>query len=260
MVRLVRNLLGLPFEVLGGLLGMLGVPATVSLLKAAWWLNGNGSTALKALAQLRRHLGHEAALLQAHAWLASRPRPEVAAYAGLLHLEENELGEAGACLEQGRQLGRDRDGNLELLEYLLACMGPDPAAAEQAARDMESRRDLNSTTRKLILERRLWQELVARRLDAVRDYARRLLEVSVNPQASVALWAVCRAEGHDRQAERHLLDAAMPEPQCWYFRYIAAEAVGADTEAAEALQRLREADRGLADRAEAARAFREARG
>ena len=179
---------------------------------------------------------------------------ELATFAGLLHLEAGEADDARVCLELGKQLGVDRDGNLELLEYVLAGLDPDPDAAGRLARQLEPRRDLNSVTRKMVLEERLWQELLARRYDRAEQYARLLIEVAHNAQAQLALWAVCTAAGRTREAAGHLTAANLRQPHCWYFGYLAAGAIDAEKEAASAIAQLQEASLALAAKARAAAA------
>jgi len=251
MIRLIRSLIGLPLEVLGGVLAVLGVPACVGLLTAAWWINGNPRTAVRALAQVRRHEGPDAAREQAQSWLARRCHSELAAFAGLLYLDADELTAAEACLDLGRQIGPDADGNLELLEYHLAARSGDPTAAGRLARQLEPRRDLNALTRRLVLEERLWQELLARRYDAAGEYGRHLLEVANDPQASMAMWAVETARGRPQRAAENLAAATMPEPQYSFYRYLAATAVDDRAAVDEALARLGETDPMLVQRARA---------
>lgn len=250
MIHLVRSLLALPFQVLGGVLAAFGVPAGMSLLKAAWWISGSGATGVRALAQVKRYEGGEAALTQARDWLSRRPRVELAAFTGLLLLDGGRLDEARDCLRQGGRLGADREGNLELLEVLLAYRDPDPAVIEELARRLEPRRDLNGLVRKLVLEERMWQEVLARRFDAARDYAEHLLAVGRDAQASLAMWALETRRGRGPEAARHFVAArGIPSPHGAYLRYLAAASIDAATYAEEALAELAEADPALVEKA-----------
>ncbi len=249
LVRWVAKALSLPFQWLGELAGMVSPSASAPLLKAAWFISGDGAVAMQALVAVQRAMGPVAARLQAVAWMQNRPRPGVAAYAGLMALDAGDEGEAKDLLARGRTLGDDKASMLDLLEYMIANRSGDPGAEIEMARRLQSRKDLSPYLTKLILSALLLDALMAGRHDEADQRADHLLEVEDVPVAHMAKWALAMGRGDRPQADRHLARATMPPEQKLYYQVLGYRAVGLDALAEEALAALREGQPSLAEQA-----------
>jgi hypothetical protein len=223
---------------------------SVPVLKAAWWMGGDGSVAAAALSGLRRDLGPEAARAQAAHWMARRPQAEIAGAAGALALEANDLPAAEAFLARGRAAGRDRSGMLDTVDFFVTSLRGTPGEAADVARRFEARRDLPPVASRVLLSTVLWDNLRRGRFDEARRRAKHLLEVEDLPLAHLALWALAKRDGRPREAARHLARATLPTPQCLRYMFQGALAIGADDEAAEFIARLRDLDIALAAQCE----------
>jgi len=240
LVRWIRKALSLPFLWLGELAGMVNTPASVPLLKAAWHISGDGAVAMQALAAVGKTMGPAGARLHAAVWMQSRPRPGIAAYGGLIALEEGDTDEAKGLLAWGRMLGDDKAGMLDLLEYMLANRSGDADAEIELARRLELRKDLSPYLSKLVLSELLLDALMAGRHDEADRRADHLLEVEDVPVARMVKWALAMGRGDRPQADGHLAGAAMPPEQKLYYQALGYRAVGLEAEAAEVLAELRE--------------------
>lgn len=241
MIRLLRSLLALPFRLPGGLLLSLGMPIGFRLLRAAWWIGGDGGVAAILVNHILKTAGPDAALSAAENWMASRPRVEIAALAGLLCLQTERRDEARSHLDSGRQLGSDPDGSLDLLELLLAMHGDDDALAAELLARFEARNDLSATVRKLVINERMWQTLLTKDFGRAAQYADRLLAVADDPQASLAMWAIDQQAGRTDRARQHLAGAAAMDPvQRLHRQYLCCVAIGLTEEAQNILAEMSE--------------------
>ena len=143
IVRLVAWLISLPLLWAGQLASLFKLPVAVPLLEAAWRIGGDGYVANAALANRRRYESTEAVLAKASDWLAQRPCPQIAAYAGLVAMTEGDLDTAQQLLARGRELGDEPRGSLDLLEACLVCKSDDKAAGDELVARWASRRDLS---------------------------------------------------------------------------------------------------------------------
>lgn len=253
---LVRKTISLPFQWLGQLAAMFGVPFGVDLLKMAWKIGGAGATAGLALAAIRKHHGEAAAGAQAGAWMNARPRPEIAVVAGFAAVWDGDLNSARDYLRRGRQAGKDRTGVLELLEMIIATHTGPGEAAEVAGR-LEARHDLSASVSKLVLHKVLWSDLLAGRFGPARARADHLLAVAEDPVARMALWALELGEGRERQAGGHLGRAGLMSAESrLQYECLGYAAVGRNGEARAKLDQLRQANAGAARYVELALAGR----
>ena len=134
ILRWIGRLLAAPLLWLGELVGWVA-PAPAGLcFTFAWWLSGDGEAANRALAAAAKTYGEEAALAQAVHWMQGRPHPAIAAYSGLLALQNGHVDIAWQLLEAGKPLGTDRQGRLELLEWLLTSGTGDGSAVQNGWR------------------------------------------------------------------------------------------------------------------------------
>ena len=249
MIRLLRRLLSLPLLWLGRLTGLLRLPVTVGLLKAAWTVGRDGQVGRLALVRMGEHMGRPAARAQAARWLARWPCPEIAAWAGLVALEDGDTEAAAACLSRGREIGDDPGGMLELLELMLAYRRDDAEALRELAASLERRRDLSPVVRKLVLEELMWQAMLDHRLEEAGRRARFLLEVEDNPAAHMVLWALAKKAGRVHESARHLAATeGLSGPGRLYYRCLANLAIGETEEAGRDLAELRQRDQAMAGR------------
>lgn len=246
LVRSIRTLLSLPFLWVGGGLAMLKVAPALSFLTAAWLIGGKGEVARQALAFLLTTRGQAAALARAEAWMRRRPRVEIAAFAGLLAVDDDPDA-ARAYLERCGELGEDRKGMVEILEFFVAIHQGDPAKTNEVVARLGRRNDLPPILTKQILTRQLWERLASREFPEARRRATHLLDVDENPSAHMALWALERHEGREVSAETHLrLAAKMPQAQRLHSQCLGSLAIGKPNEAGTYLAELREIDPDLA--------------
>ena len=245
LVDLVRRLLALPLLLAGRLLALISPPSSVALYRAAWGVNGDGQTAVLALQALHKHFGPEPALAAALAWMDRRPRPDIAAFAGLLALQSGDPQSAADWLERGRQAGRDALGNLELLEYVLDARTR-PAASTDLARDLALRRDLPPQLSRLIHEELLWDEMFTARFDDARGRARRLLAIQDLPSAIAAMWALAEHDGRRDAAAFAQQLAAAPQPVRLYWQCLGSYAIGRHERGREIHAELRDYSEPLA--------------
>lgn len=251
LIRAITVLLALPFLWIGRLLSSLRLPLGLPLLRTAWAVSGDGAIGRIALNQSRQQMGLGAARGLAERWIENRPRPEIAAYAGLMALEQRQPEAARRHLHRARQLGDDPAGMIELLELLLAAEEDDPQVLREVASGLAARRDLSPVVSKLVHSELLWDAMLAGRLDEARARATHILAVEDAPAAEIALWAIARRDRNALAADGHLRRAAKMHPdQRLYYMLLGALAIGSADEAGEMLTALRERNAGLARSAE----------
>lgn len=250
LVRPIATLLSFPLIWAGRLLALLQMPWSVPLLKAAWSIGRDGEVALAALRSIQQHLGPEAARAQALEWLVWRPQTEIAAWAGLMALQAGHVPAAKMFLSQGQQLGPDRGGLIELLEYYVTSQSGDREATAELARRFELRKDLALPVSRRARVDLLWNALLRGRWDEAQRRAKFLWSIDSDPTVAAALWALAQRNGDNRQAQKYLAAIQMPEAEKLYFIALGRGAVGLRDEARMTVLLLRNLDAGLADRAE----------
>jgi hypothetical protein len=246
MVGAIRRLLALPLLLLGRLFALISPPSCVGLYMAAWTVSGDGQIAVLTLQAMSAHLGAEAAEAAAAAWMARRPRPDIAAFAGLLALHRDDAESAAHWLVRGRQAGQDALGNLDLLEYLLAAHDR-PGARTELARQLAHRRDLSPALARLTHEELLWDDMFSRNFAAAYHRARRLLEIEDLLPAAAAMWALAERSGRaDLAGEYHAQLATAPPAPRLYWQCLGSFAVGHEQRGRELLHELAETSESLA--------------
>jgi len=247
MIRLVRNLLSLPFYWLGRIAASLGVPAGVELLKLARAVSGDDHIAVVTIATIVQLQGQEAAGAQASEWVRRRPGPQLAAFAGMMVTEQGDLAEGANLLEMSRSAGDDPSGMADYLDLLLASRAENGDRFDSVFAKYEHRRDLSPLAKKLVVNETLWHAMSAGRYDEARAIARRMLDIEEDLSPRAVLWALCVREGAPRLGESHLRRAAEASPvKVLYYRALGAHHAGLADEEREALARLREQDEDLA--------------
>jgi hypothetical protein len=255
LLRWTTGLMSLPFLWAGQLAKMLQLPLSVPLLKAAWLIGGDGEVALLALADIQQKDSPEAARAQAAEWMASRPRPEIAAFAGLLAVQANDLESACDLLARGLESGQDRSGMLEMLQVFIAQRTGDPGALLEVARRFESRHDLSPFVSKFVQEQLMFDAMSANRFDEAEQRARRLWSIEDNPAAAHALWVLARRRGEQVPFGRYFDRLTLPEGEKLYLHVMGLLVLGEWNDAAQLLVRLEAIDPQLA--AEARRKLQE---
>ena len=250
LARSIATLLSFPLVWAGRLLALLQMPWSAPLLRAAWSIGRDGEGALAALSAVQRHLGPEAARAQALEWLVCRPQTEIAAWAGLMALQAGDLPSAKMFLSHGQQLGPDRGGLIELLEYYVTSQGGDREATAELARRFELRKDLALPVSRRARVDLLWSALLRGRWEEAQGRARFLWGIDSDPTVAAALWALAQRNGDDRQAQKYLAAIQMPEAEKLYFIALGRGAVGLREDARMTVLLLRKLDAGLADRAQ----------
>jgi len=237
LIRWIRTLVSLPFKWAGQLAGILNTPLSAGLLRAAWRISEDGDTGRLALAAVGRYGSPEEMIATGLAWLGDCPRVEIAAFTGLTAMQTGDEATARAMFQRCGELGPDRLGFTELLEFTLAKRFDAFGAAVECARRLELRDDLSGAVSKMIGEELLWDAMLHGRLDEARRRAERTLAIEDDPSANIALAAL---SGYDPGGSK------LPPATETYYRFLAAVSIGAAAEAEELIQRLDHLDTPLA--------------
>jgi len=250
LIRWTATLLSLPLVWAGRLAALMRMPVSIPLLKAAWSMGSDGEVAISALRFIQQHLGPAAARAQALEWLVWHPQTEIAAWAGLTALSAGDAQAAKMFLSQGQQLGPDRGGMIELLEYYVAVQSGDPVAIAEVARRFELRKDLALPVSRLARVQLLWNAMLHGRWEEAQGRAKFLWSINSDPAVAAALWALAQRNGNPSLAGKYLQRIDMAEPQKLYFIALGRIAIGLREEARMTVLLLRKLDAGLADRAQ----------
>jgi hypothetical protein len=237
------------------------LPLSISFLKAAWIISGDGEWGRIALGAIYTIQGPQTATACAADWMARRPSPPLAALAGLWAIEAGNFDGAAAYLRHGRDLGNDRNGLLDLLDLLVSLHQSTAQETMEVANRLLKRRDLSPLVSKRIQTSACWTVFCEGRFDEAATEARRLLEIEPNVHAEMVLWAVAKARGQRAAAEAHLAAAAAtdtPAPLRKYLEACGNAAIGCFGEARDAVAPLRQERPDLAQRLESYLSQREA--
>ena len=253
LVRLVRQLLALPFSILATVAGFFSPTLAAQLHTVTWLVGGDGQAGLAALVKYQRIEGSDAVRIRAMTMVTRQPSATIAAYAGMLAFEAGDTVEAEALAALARSLGGDPDCFTELLEYQIAgSRMTDIRENWQLAAAMADRSDLSPTVSKMVLGSLMWLELSQREFDRARKRAEHMLAVADDPQAEIVLETVHTHAGRLAEADQCTARAAAAPPaNRLYWRCLASHAAGLYDRSAGALAELREYDAALAERIEA---------
>ena len=227
--------------------GMFQMPISTQLLKAAWWISADGQVGLKALMAIARHGESAEAIGCGLAWMERYPRVELPAYAGLLAANAGLDNIARNMLVMCEQLGKDKLGLTEQLEFMIAKHYEPLGAAVACARRLENRNDLSPTVSVMISTELLWDAMLVGRLDEAQYRAEHMLSVGEAPVASLAMAVLVGNRGDGVAAARHMERAKLPAAEMHYYRFLAACGTGSDDEAREQLDHLGEYNASLAE-------------
>ncbi len=245
-IRWIRIILSRPLVLVGHAASMINFPIDAGLLTAAWRVGGLEADAKFALGAILKRQGIDAARRQGREWIVRRPNAQLVSMAGLMALDVGDFDEAREYLDQGRALGDDGEGLLDLLEYHMASRSGDPQTSLGLARRYARRRDLTPTLSKLVLVELLWADMLAGRLEEARGRAEHLLDVDHSVEAEMALWALAVDSGDEAAAARHLRCKGDPGMKL-YFQAMGCVGVGRTDQARGMLDQLAETNPNVAD-------------
>ena len=251
LVRLVRQILALPFSVLAMAAGLFSPAWAARLHYAAWLVGGEGRSGLTALVKFLAIEDPPAVRMRALAMLSRNPSSLIAAYAGIMAMDAGDVVEGEGLADLARSMGPDPECLTEMLEYqIAAARSADIRETWRAAAALAERRDLSPTVSRMALSSLMWLELSQGQFDLARGRAEHILAVADDPQAEIVLEAIHLRAGRDDQA-RLCAQRAAPAgaARSLYWRCLAHRAVGLDRRADEALAELRDYDTALAERA-----------
>ena len=253
LVRLVRQLLALPFSILATVAGFFSPGLAAQLYYVTWLVGGDTQAALAALVKFLRIEGPDAVRIRAMIMVTKQPSATIAAYAGMLAFEASDTVEAEGLAALARSLGGDPDCLTEMLEYQIAGLrATDIRENWQLAAAMADRRDLSPTVSKMVLGSLMWLELSQHEFDRARLRAEHILAVADDPQAEIVLETIHVRAGRGAEAARCTARAAPASPASrLYWRCLASHAAGLHDRGASALGELRDYDTALAERVEA---------
>jgi hypothetical protein len=223
------------------------MPVSIPLLKAAWRLGGESEVAVSALVQIQRDISLKAARAQAAEWLSQRPDPAIAAIAGLFAVEAGNLEDAQALLAAGQQLGPDRLGLIESLEFqVTAGLGDEDAMAEMVHR-FEQRNDLSPAVAKAVQVYLLMEAMFAERHEESERRAARLWSLEDDPMAATARWVLARVGGRDVGFDEFSARLKLTQPQRLFHEAFGHVAVGELEKARRLWSLLAETDAAAAE-------------
>jgi hypothetical protein len=250
LIRWMRELLSIPFLWTGQLAAILKLSVDAPLLKVAWHISHNGRTGVMALVTVYRRQGVQAAAALARSWMQSSPRPEIAAFAGMLAVDPENADPAKSYLEQGRQLGDDRAGMLDTLEFAVAGLTKGADTLTQLAQRLEARSDLPPRLSKQVLTELLWDDMLRGRWESAAARAHHMLAVADTAEARGALWALALKRGDALSAHDHLAQVKLPTLQRAGFICLGRAAIGDHEEAKKVLEEIRQTEPAMAQRNE----------
>lgn len=247
-INWIRRVLSLPLVVLGHLLNFFAPPMALAVLRAAYAVGPEPMLGQTCLAIAYRVHPRPQARQIAQSMCRKRFMVEPAVFWGLCEVEDDPAN-ARAILEQCRQFPPDRLGLIELLE--MALTEHENGDVGDIARRLETRRDLSPQVSKLVLLELARQELLKGRAPQAAARAYRILAIEDDAQAELILGFVAEAAGRQDDAARHLRKAqALPEKYRLYYQVSAYIGLGRFEQAQPLLEALRQADDGLAQKAE----------
>ena len=183
-------------------------------------------------------------------WMKTNPRVEIAAYVGLLSAMEGDDQTAREMLAGCREFGKDHNGLIEMLEFMIAHRFEPPGAAAECARRLDTQDDVSPSVSVMIHTELLWHDMLARRFDEVKRRTNLMLSIGNAPAAAVAAAAMARYEGNEPRALRYDQESAsLPPAERFYYQYLAAWATGLERQAHDCMARLIERDGALAEMA-----------
>jgi hypothetical protein len=243
-------LLSLPLQWAGQLVMFFHPPTGLVLLQGAWALGANPLIAILIVGRMRYKGGQkDAARVRVEQYIRRRPLADLAAYAGVLAVDDGDLPRARQWLAQSRALGASPTGIPEYLEYCIAEKEEDPrAAANTGMALLAARRDLSLILTRKIHNELLWMDVMDHRFDRVRARAEFMLAVEENPVVEIALWTLARKEGRESEAAEHLARAKCPPVSSFHFRALGAHAIGDVVLRDRMLAELEQADAPAAQR------------
>jgi hypothetical protein len=153
-------------------------------------------------------------------------------------------------LDRGRQLGVDKLGLLDLLEFAIATRGDDRAKRIETARRFEGRRDVSpqvSLAARLVL---LWDALEHKDFEQARQRAMQVLSVQDDPDAEMVMWAIAEHDKQPKKAVTHLAKAKLKPAIKTHRQIIGYLALDQKNTAENLLLQLRQMDNKLAEMAQ----------
>jgi hypothetical protein len=250
VIRWLGLLLSLPLQWAGQLVMLFHPPTATVLLQGAWALGGNSAMAITVLGRMLKDGRKEAARQRVEQYVRRRPHTDLAAFAGLMAIDDGDLPRARQWLALGKTLGPSRTGMPDILEYGIAEHEDDPGAAANMGQALiATRRDLPLVLTRKIHNEFLWVDLLHHRFDQVPPRAEYMLAVEENPIVEIALWALAKKEGRESAAAAHLARATMPNALSVYYRALGAHAIGDAALRDSLLTHLEQTDVAFAQRA-----------
>ena len=240
--RLLTATLALPFCWLGKIAAASSLSVAARLfLKAAWFISGRGEYARLAISVVNQYEGYDAALAFAEKWIPRRPRPELAAAAGLLAISHGQYDKAAAMLNVAKAAKPDPLGQVELLEFLVSQRKGDSEEAMRIRHDLETRNDLSPELTRILITDRIWDSMLHGRFEEAWKQSNKVLDIEDFAPAWIAQWALARRDGDATKAQKCLArcKAIKPELKLLYMTAGAAS-IGESAEAAQFLSQLRE--------------------
>lgn len=224
---------------------MFKLPLCVPFFRAAWAISGDGEQGRLAIYTTRFLVDPNRALAMAMAGMARNPSPQIAAWAGFLSGEQDDLGTAKAMLHEGKKLGLDPSGDLELLALQIAARDPQQDLWE-VAWELFSRRDLSPSVSRIVHTELMWAYLLSGQPVEASQLAELSLEIEERGDLRMGMWAAETMFGEDRTAQMHYDRADLPRAMKIHYEIMGRVAMEDTGGIGELLRELRQLDSPLA--------------
>lgn len=257
LVRWMRTLLSLPFALLGQGLALVNVPLDCQLLRIAWRIGGNERIGQQALMKVESRRGLIPAMELGFKWMATRPSPGIAGLMGLRAMKMGDQDTSRSLYTQGRQLGDDPSGLLDLLEVFFVLDEHDDGQTAELFQRFEARRDLTPAVSRLVATEHLWFDMLAGRFGEACRRAEWMLEISDSASAEMALWALAEHRDDAPRSQVHWQRAGSDEGGRLYYQAFGLASIGREDEARDLIPTVRNVQAGSAAQLERMLAERE---
>jgi len=247
LVKTLRNLMALPFGLLGKALDLLKLSPAVSLLELAYIISRNGETGRSAVATHAKYQGAKEACLRGQALARRFPSAELAATVGIFANDSGDECLSKEMLDLARSLDPALHNDMTLLLDTLMVIRDDSQATVARLIQLDARDDLSPVVSKLIEPMLIGKEFAAGQPDIAAQRARRVLAIEDSDLAEMALDAHCEIVGDAPAARYHSSRSKLPESSKLNLRICAMKGVKQFAQAQQVIEQLREIDPAMAD-------------
>lgn len=247
LIGLLRNLLALPFALLGKALAMLKLSPAVRLLELAYIISRNGETGRFAVATHVKYQGVREACLRGQALARRFPSAELAATVGIFASENGDQALFKEMLDLAKSLDPALDNDMTLLLDTLMVIRDDSQATVVRLTQLDSRDDLSPIISKLISPVLIATEFTTGQAGRARQRALRMLAIENSEFAEMALAAHAEIAGDAAATQYYSSRSKLSESSKLNLRICAMKGIKQFAQAQQVIEQLREIDPAMAD-------------